>query len=175
MDGAIGRIHADPPPTARSREDADAGATAHLADARCCARPRAGPARPSSMATALEGFWRAHQVPLAQPQGRSGPAGSSWRPGCAATGLRQLFDRQRPPAARAAGPSPRRASGALGSNPDANGGLLRAQAAPCRAAADYAVDGAAPGQVEHREHRRWGAAARCHRPQPRQPARVRPR
>ena len=94
----------------------------------------------------LEGFWRSHQVPLPDP--RHDPAQlalldtwlRSYRP-------EELFDpggTLRPDVAAHSPRGPRR----MGSNPHANGGLLR-HSLRLPAITDYAVAVPAPGQVEH--------------------------
>jgi len=94
----------------------------------------------------LEGFWRAHQVPLPNPKGDPAQLTAleawlkSYRP-------QELFDgdgRLRPELQALSPKGERR----MGSNPHANGGLLRRRLnlPPCN---DYAVVVPAPGQVEH--------------------------
>ncbi|MEB3235799.1 MAG: phosphoketolase family protein [Cyanobacteriota bacterium] len=94
----------------------------------------------------LEGFWRSHQVPLPNPKGDPEQLAMletwlhSYRPA-------ELFDANGSliPALQALSPQgPRR----MGSNPHANGGVLRRQLRlpPSEA---YAVAVPAPGQVEH--------------------------
>jgi xylulose-5-phosphate/fructose-6-phosphate phosphoketolase len=94
----------------------------------------------------IEGFWRAHQVPLPDPKGDPAQLAQleawlhSYRP-------HELFDangRLRPELQALSPKGMRR----MGSNPHANGGLLRRRLTlpPC---ADYAVAVPAPGRVEH--------------------------
>ncbi len=105
----------------------------------------------------LEGFWRSHQVPLPNP--RHDPAQlqqleswlKSYRPW-------ELFDgdgRLRPELQALAPRGPRR----MGSNPHANGGLLRRRL-HLPASASYAVAVPAPGQVEHENTAALGALLR---------------
>ena len=94
----------------------------------------------------LEGFWRAHQVPLPNP--RHDPAQlamleawlRSYRPD-------ELFDQNgtlQPELAALSPGGPRR----MGSNPHANGGVLR-RALRLPAIGDYAVPVPQPGRLEH--------------------------
>jgi xylulose-5-phosphate/fructose-6-phosphate phosphoketolase len=94
----------------------------------------------------LEGFWRAHQVPLPNP--RHDPAQlamleawlRSYRPD-------ELFDQNgtlQPELAALSPGGPRR----MGSNPHANGGVLR-RALRLPAIGDYAVPVPQPGHLEH--------------------------
>jgi len=94
----------------------------------------------------LEGFWRSHQVPLPNPKGDPAQLQQletwlqSYRP-------EELFDSQGRlrPDLQALSPSGQRR---MGSNPHANGGLLRRRLLlpPLES---YAVAVAAPGQLEH--------------------------
>ena len=94
----------------------------------------------------LEGFWRSHQVPLPNPKGDPAQLQQletwlqSYRP-------EELFDGQGRlrPDLQALSPSGQRR---MGSNPHANGGLLRRRLLlpPLES---YAVAVAAPGQLEH--------------------------
>ncbi len=94
----------------------------------------------------LEGFWRSHQVPLPNPKGDPAQLQQletwlqSYRP-------EELFDGQGRlrPDLQALSPSGQRR---MGSNPHANGGLLRRrlQLPPLES---YAVAVAGPGQLEH--------------------------
>jgi xylulose-5-phosphate/fructose-6-phosphate phosphoketolase len=94
----------------------------------------------------LEGFWRSHQVPLPNP--RTDPAQlqqleawlRSYRP-------EELFDAHGTlvPALRALSPVGQRR---MGSNPHANGGLLRRKLHMPQSST-YAVAVPAPGQVQH--------------------------
>ena len=94
----------------------------------------------------LEGFWRSHQVPLPNPKGDPAQLQQletwlqSYRP-------EELFDGQGRllPVLQALSPSGQRR---MGSNPHANGGLLRRRLLlpPLES---YAVAVAGPGQLEH--------------------------
>jgi xylulose-5-phosphate/fructose-6-phosphate phosphoketolase len=94
----------------------------------------------------LEGFWRSHQVPLPNPKRDTAQLQQleawlkSYRPW-------ELFDENGSlkPELRALSPQGDRR---MGSNPHANGGLLRRKL-HLPQSADYAVAVAAPGQVEH--------------------------
>jgi xylulose-5-phosphate/fructose-6-phosphate phosphoketolase len=105
----------------------------------------------------LEGFWRAHQVPLPNPKGDPAQRADleawlrSYRP-------QELFDaegRLRPEIQALSPRGPRR----MGSNPHANGGLLRRKLSLPQSAA-YAVAVPAPGQVEHENTAPLGALLR---------------
>jgi xylulose-5-phosphate/fructose-6-phosphate phosphoketolase len=94
----------------------------------------------------LEGFWRAHQVPLPDPKRDPAQLAQleawlrSYRP-------EELFDangRLRPDLQALSPQGERR----MGSNPHANGGLLRRKLSLPQSAA-YAVAVPAPGQVQH--------------------------
>lgn len=94
----------------------------------------------------LEGFWRAHQVPLPDPRHDSGQLEmleswmKSYRPW-------ELFDEQgglRPELAALSPAGSRR----MGSNPHGNGGLLRRKLR-LPPSEDYAVVVDHPGQIEH--------------------------
>jgi xylulose-5-phosphate/fructose-6-phosphate phosphoketolase len=94
----------------------------------------------------LEGFWRAHQVPLPDPKGDPAQLAQleawlrSYRP-------EELFDGDGRllPELRALSPEGQRR---MGSNPHANGGLLRRKLSLPQSAT-YAVPVPAPGRVEH--------------------------
>ena len=94
----------------------------------------------------LEGFWRSHQVPLPNPKGDPAQLQQletwlqSYRP-------EELFDGQGRlrPDLQALSPSGQRR---MGSNPHANGGLLRRRLLLPRLES-YAVAVAGPGQLEH--------------------------
>jgi xylulose-5-phosphate/fructose-6-phosphate phosphoketolase len=94
----------------------------------------------------LEGFWRSHQVPLPNPKGDPAQLQQletwlqSYRP-------EELFDGQGRlrPDLQALSPSGQRR---MGSNPHANGGLLRRRLL-LPSLESYAVAVAGPGQLEH--------------------------
>ncbi|MEY3930199.1 MAG: hypothetical protein RLZZ516_1909 [Cyanobacteriota bacterium] len=105
----------------------------------------------------IEGFWRAHQVPLPDPKGEPAQLAQleawlrSYRP-------EELFDgdgRLRPELQALSPQGQRR----MGSNPHANGGLLRRKLSLPQSAA-YAVAVPAPGQVEHENTAPLGALLR---------------
>ena len=105
----------------------------------------------------IEGFWRAHQVPLPDPKGDPAQLAQleawlrSYRP-------EELFDgdgRLRPELQALSPQGQRR----MGSNPHANGGLLRRKLSLPQSA-DYAVPVPAPGQVEHENTAPLGALLR---------------
>ena len=105
----------------------------------------------------LEGFWRSHQVPLPDPKHDTAQLQQleawlkSYRPW-------ELFDENGSlkPELRALSPQGDRR---MGSNPHANGGLLRRKLRLPRIA-DYAVPVALPGQVEHENTAPLGALLR---------------
>ena len=105
----------------------------------------------------IEGFWRAHQVPLPNPKGDPAQLAQleawlrSYRP-------EELFDEQGQlrPEIKALSP---RGERRMGSNPHANGGLLRRKLSLPQSA-DYAVAVPAPGQVEHENTAPLGALLR---------------
>ena len=94
----------------------------------------------------LEGFWRSHQVPLPDPRHDPNQLAMleswlrSYRP-------EELFDQNGAPLPELAALSPRGAR-RMGSNPHANGGLLR-RSLRLPPIGDYAVAVPTPGQVEH--------------------------
>jgi len=105
----------------------------------------------------IEGFWRAHQVPLPNPKGDPAQLAQleawlrSYRP-------EELFSeagRLRPEIQALSPEGERR----MGSNPHANGGLLRRKL-NLPQSADYAVAVPAPGQLEHENTAPLGALLR---------------
>ena len=108
----------------------------------------------------VEGFWRAHQVPLSGMHEQPGAPASSSKTGCAATSPRSCSTTSGRliPELRALAPKGTRR---MGANPHANGGLLRK---PLRMPdfRDYAIEVEKPGHGRGGEHAAAGPVPARH-------------
>ena len=133
-------------------------AAAALADDRARARPRAGPAPRCVDGLQIEGTFRAHQVPLADPRAIPSICSmleawmKSYRAG-------RAFRRERPPAARARGAGARGRT-ANGRQPARQRRALLLRDLRMPDFRDYAVDVARPGRARQRKHARLGQLLR---------------